>query len=271
MAVSTVTTDEVIRIHNKLAEDFAVTADPISPPGVRDRGLLESAVGRQLVSNGGELKYKTVNESAATLLFGICCDHPFYNGNKRTALVAMLVHLDKNRHTLFGVTEGELLQMVVDVAEHSFGLSPDRWKAERQRRNRGTDEEVGAIAIWIRKHMDWLERGERSITYRHLRQILSGSGYSLGTTKGHTIEIIKAETKPGTVFRRAKTVERRIDSIPYPGEHAVVPLHVIRKIRRVCRLREEDGVDSAAFYDDDMPIDHFINKYRTILRRLASR
>ena len=29
--------------------------------------------------------------------FGICCDHPFHNGNTRTALVTMLVHLDNNQ------------------------------------------------------------------------------------------------------------------------------------------------------------------------------
>jgi len=74
--------------------DFAGTGDPIAPPGVRSMTLLESAVSRQHTALGGRLKYADPVSSAATLLYGICSDHPFHNGNKRTALVAMLVHLD---------------------------------------------------------------------------------------------------------------------------------------------------------------------------------
>jgi death-on-curing protein len=43
----------------------------------------------------------------------------------------------------------------------------------------------------------------------------------------------------------------------------------IKALRRLCGLTEADGVDSSAFYDDEAIVDSFVNRYRTVLRRLA--
>jgi death-on-curing protein len=125
MYVESLNKSDVMRIHIRLVEDFAQSGDPISPPGVQSEALLESAIGRQHVSLGNVLKYSTIHENAATLLYGLCCDHPFYNGNKRTALVAMLAHLDKNKRSLFGVPQKELFDMIIAVANRSFGVRVD--------------------------------------------------------------------------------------------------------------------------------------------------
>src|SRR5262245_6018357 len=92
--------------------------------GVRSGPLLDSAVNRQHTAIGNSLKYPDPLASAATLTFGICCDHPFINGNKRTALVSMLVHLDKNHLCLQNTTQSELFELMLAIAE-SF----DRLKA----------------------------------------------------------------------------------------------------------------------------------------------
>ena len=94
--LNTLSPDEVRAIHEVLAADFAAAADPISPPGVKSQHLLESAVSRQFTGYEGKLKYSTSVTNAAALTYGVCCNHPFHNGNKRTSLVAMLCHLDKN-------------------------------------------------------------------------------------------------------------------------------------------------------------------------------
>jgi prophage maintenance system killer protein len=103
--LATLTAEDVLTIHEYLINDFAATSDPISPPGVRSVALLESAVGRQHTGTGSTLKYPDPIDNAATLLYGVCLDHPFHNGNKRTALVAMLVHLDKNHLCLFNTSQ----------------------------------------------------------------------------------------------------------------------------------------------------------------------
>jgi death-on-curing protein len=64
--------------------------------GLRDRGLLESAVAAPQASFGGEPLIKDFIEIAAAYLFYLCSNHPFVDGNKRTALASALVFLEAN-------------------------------------------------------------------------------------------------------------------------------------------------------------------------------
>src|SRR5262249_40406108 len=134
------------------------------------------------------------------------------------------------------------------------------------------DEEVNAIARWIRDHEDRVERGERPITFRELRRILGTFRFALENPNNNSIDLVKIETEKGGFLRpTATTVRKRIGSIGFPGDTKIVPVRTIKYVRQQCRLREEDGVDSAAFYDDVEVVDAFINEYRNVLRRLARR
>lgn len=63
-------------------------------PGLRDAGALESAIGRPLnLSAYGE---PTILDLAAAYAFGIARNHPFVDGNKRTALVACFTFIEIN-------------------------------------------------------------------------------------------------------------------------------------------------------------------------------
>ena len=232
--------------------------------------LLESAVGRQMVSFGGTLKYADPVRNASTLAYGVCCDHPFHNGKKRAALVAMLVHLDRNRMSLFEVNQSQLYSMILDVANHTIGLRKEQLaKVDRSRRD--PDEEVSEIADWIRKNSDKLTRGGKPITYRRLRTILQTFDYSMENPHGNTIDIVRWETRKEGFWRTPRRVRVHVNTIPYPGDGKTVPVDVIKFVRKVCHLKEEDGVDSPSFYDNLVVIDAFINRYRTILRRLANK
>lgn len=261
----TLTPEEVLRVHEILVADFAVDNDPISPAGVRSLALLESAVGRQHAGWGQALKYPEPVGNAATLLFGICCDHPFHNGNKRTALVALLVHLDRNRLCLHRTSQKELYEMLTAVAAHSI-----QSKGLRKGSKRTADEEVAAIVEWLRPRVENLKRGERQVSYRRLRQILRNFDYELEGPHDNMIGVWRLETKSVGVFRRrTETTKKRIGTIGYKDEGTEVSLKELKSIRRLCRLTEEDGVDSAAFYSEEAVIDAFVNRYRTVLRRLA--
>jgi death-on-curing protein len=63
---------------------------------LRDRALLESAVAAPQASFGGQPLIRNPIEIAAAYLFYLCRNHPFVDGNKRTALAAALVFLDAN-------------------------------------------------------------------------------------------------------------------------------------------------------------------------------
>ena len=82
--------EEVLEIHALQLDEFGGIA------GVRDRGLLESAVEQPRATAFGELLHADLFEMAAAYLFHIVKNHAFLDGNKRTALVAALVFLDIN-------------------------------------------------------------------------------------------------------------------------------------------------------------------------------
>jgi len=65
-------------------------------PGLRDRALLESAVAAPQATFGGEPLIRHPIEIAAAYLFYLCSNHPFVDGNKRTALASCLVFLELN-------------------------------------------------------------------------------------------------------------------------------------------------------------------------------
>ena len=64
--------------------------------GLRDEGLLESAVAAPQASFGGESPFANLTEVAAAYLFYLCRNHPFLDGNKRTAFVVMELFLSLN-------------------------------------------------------------------------------------------------------------------------------------------------------------------------------
>lgn len=269
MELKTLTTDEILRIHEILVEDFIKSNDPISPSGLRSEELLESAVSRQWTSLGDVMKYPTPVENASTLLYGLCGDHPFFNGNKRTALVSMLAHLDKNKLSLYGTNQDDLYRFMISVASHSLGMKIDR-RRQKPMRKRSSDEEVQAICSWLKKRVKKVVRGERSISYREIKSILQRFDYDLHNPKNNTIDIVRnEERKKGFIRKKKIEYKKRIGNVPYPGEHKTISIKYIKYIRNICLLREEDGIDSNAFYDDTVILHSFVNKYRKILRNLA--
>ena len=267
--METLSLDEVRRIHAILVEDFADSNDPISPPGVRSEDLLASAVSRQWTGLGPVLKYPSPIENAATLLYGICGNHPFHNGNKRTALVSMLAHMDKNRLALYNTSQRDLYTLMIDLAAHRLGMPRDTHRRRRPM-DLTPDVEVEAIIQWLLKRTSQVVRGEKQISYREFRNILHRFGYGLGKPKNNSIDIIRTETKTKGILRKKNIeVTKRIGNIPYPGERREVGVRHIKYVREICGLREEDGVDSEAFYSYTDVIGGFVNRYRRVLRDLA--
>lgn len=85
--------------------------------GMRDEGMLESAVAAPQASWGGDPIMTDPREIAAAYLFYICRNHPFVDGNKRVALASCLVFLDRNGllpNRKLPVEEWE--ELVLDVA-----------------------------------------------------------------------------------------------------------------------------------------------------------
>ena len=133
------TVDEVLRVHYALVKLFAEGGDPIVPAGPRPDGLLESAISRPQTAQGKIEKYPTIELKAAALFHSLVGNHPFHNGNKRTALVSTVVYLDRNNRRITA-TDDELFEFVLRVASHSgeFTGSPD--------------DVVNEIAQWLKAY-----------------------------------------------------------------------------------------------------------------------
>jgi death on curing protein len=272
MTIVTLSTEDVLQIHEILVQDFAESGDPISPPGVKSLHLLESAVSRQYTAHGNTIKYPDPLSNAATLAYGLCNNHPFYNGNKRTALVSMLVHLDKNKITMFHTSQNDLYDMIIGVADHSLGLRKDPRKREQHTPQRRVDDEIEAFVYWLSRRVDKVVRGEKQIRYRQLRNILQRFEYFMENPHKNSIDIVKYEERMVGIIRKRKEREKiHVGTIGYPGDNIVMTLNSIKQVRRMCRLTESDGVDSDSFYNEAATVDAFINKYRTALRKLAKR
>ena len=75
--------EDVLELHNASIEDFG------GAKGVRDLGLLESAIARPFQTFGGEDLYPTAIDKAAALAESLIINHPFIDGNKRTGMLGM--------------------------------------------------------------------------------------------------------------------------------------------------------------------------------------
>ena len=81
---------EVLNLHRRILEQSTGIF------GIRDLGLLESAVAQPRMTFGGEELYPTIIDKAAALGFSIIMNHPFLDGNKRTGHAAMETFLILN-------------------------------------------------------------------------------------------------------------------------------------------------------------------------------
>ncbi len=93
---------------------FAVGGEP----GVRDPGLLDSACHRPSSTVFGEDAYPTLTLKAAALLHSLTANHPFVDGNKRTAWLATVVFLRDNGATVTApdAYDGEVTDLVLAIA-----------------------------------------------------------------------------------------------------------------------------------------------------------
>jgi death-on-curing protein len=113
-----------------LAEVIDVHGDQIrrygGQTGLRDLGLLESALAQPQASFGGQWLHEDLYAMAAAYAYHLCQNHPFLDGNKRTALATALVFLELNGVSLLdprGRLKDAMLRMASGkVSKADFAL-----------------------------------------------------------------------------------------------------------------------------------------------------
>ena len=103
------TQQDIYELHAQLEDAFVLS------PGVRDENLLASAVNTPFQTFMGNDLYPSIYDKAAQLCYGITNNHPFTDGNKRTALHSMIVYLIINGFDITA-TQQDVENMIIDVA-----------------------------------------------------------------------------------------------------------------------------------------------------------
>lgn len=107
--------EDILELHNRSIDDFGGSR------GIRDVGLLESAIARPFQTFGGEDLYPTVFEKAAALGESLIINHPFADGNKRTGMLAMASLLIE--HNLnFTASSEDLYNFVISISTGSISF-----------------------------------------------------------------------------------------------------------------------------------------------------
>ncbi len=94
--------EDVLEVHRRVIEEFG------GGLGLRDRGLLESAVAMPRSTFGGQDLHADLAEKAAAYFFHLCANHPFMDGNKQVAVAAAELFLLINHLEL--VAEDEAVE-----------------------------------------------------------------------------------------------------------------------------------------------------------------
>ncbi len=109
MEISFLSLAEVLDIHGEQLAAFGGSA------GVRDINLLNSALAMPMAMFGGIFLHPTIYDMGAAYLFHIVQNHPFVDGNKRTASTACLVFLELNGYEYLA-RRGVLSNFVLSMA-----------------------------------------------------------------------------------------------------------------------------------------------------------
>ena len=119
------TPQQVLAIHDQMVKRFGGSS------GVRDIGLVESAVARPMATFDGVDLYEIIFDKAAALLQSLLKNHPFVDGNKRTALSSAGIFLKINGYNLKNYHEEEV----------EFGVNVDNKHLS-----------IEEISVWLKIH-----------------------------------------------------------------------------------------------------------------------
>lgn len=258
---------DVLRAHYLLVDYFANEGgEGISLYGVKNENLLLSAMGRQLVEFEGRVKWKEPIHRCATLFFGLIKNHAFHDGNKRTAFLSALYHLQMIGRTLC-TSHSEFESLAVITAAGTLEKYPRFKKFEK----RG-DPEVNFIADFFRKNTREVDKRQYAITFRDLDRILRKYGFLLSNPDGNYIDVVRNRTERFGFFKQKKrVVQEAVIKIGFPGWSRQVFDNALQKVRKATELTPENGVDSQVFYQEADALFTLIGEYHGPLLRLRDK
>jgi death-on-curing protein len=119
MTIHYLTPEQLLFLHSRLVEETG------GEHGLRDTGMLLSALGRPQSTFDDHDLYPHLFQKTAALLDSLIRNHPFVDGNKRTAIAAAAIFLKLNGYQL-RVADAEMVRFTLACAQSPVGLDEIR-------------------------------------------------------------------------------------------------------------------------------------------------
>lgn len=267
----------IIHLHELLTKNYHLIdkMDPVDPPGVKNVNSLESAVFRQHTGSNGWYKYDSVFKNCATLVFAIIRNHPFHNGNKRVAFLAMIKHLFENGYVLSPSTKHDYIyKLLLALADNKLPdfLSQIDKKLYKQYRamNVWSDEMViDILSQWIRRNSEYKNVTVKTkIKLQQIREMLEAKNIFM-EVNGTWLTLFQKKEKRFWGLGTGKFDRINVRTYGLGNSMSEVGIKVINQIRKDYCLTQKDGFDNNAFYDREEFIDQEMVTYKTIIYKLS--
>lgn len=270
--IAILTTQEIIELHSILCNNYDLLSgmEPVSPAGVKNKDMLESAVSRQWVGSGDYYKYSTIYSNCATLVFGLVKNHAFHNGNKRIGFLALLKHMYNNGYVIkANVKHEEIFELLRTLANndlflHAKSFLPNFFKVNYNREwNQETD--ILYMAYWLKNNTEHKSRKikQKTISISELSGILTMKNLDLAFSGKYL-----------TINKKQSFFQSLLNKKGYKKEYIIkdaksISLNMVEQIREDFSLSFHDGVDNVSFYNNDDILNEEIKSYKKIIYKLS--
>lgn len=253
---------DILKAHYLICDYFESNNNITSLYGVKSINLLCSAVGRQVTGSNVVLKWKSPLDRCATLFYGLIKNHPFHDGNKRTAFLATLLYLSR-----IGLLpykgQKEFEDLTIAIASNSLNKSIYYSKFKND-----PDAEVLTISRTLKSLTRKTDKRYYALTYKEFNHKIKSYGFILDKpSKGYIVLYKKVKN----LFGQDKDIY--LMQIGFPGWSKQINEKATKCVINAIK-ENTDGrleLDSQIFFKDGDPLYKLIENYEKLLLRLQDK
>lgn len=255
-----------------ILSDFFLSVGEIAEYGILNFNMLSSAVARQSVGMGNEQKWTQPLEKIATLVFGLVKNHSFKDGNKRIALLSMIIGLHKIYRQL-KCSHHKLEELLVRIASNQM----DEYDDYKRFLKYGDDATIEYIAHFLRRNSKKVDNTFRAITYEEFNTKLRTYGIRMENPQGAYIDVMQIVEEKKILgikippFGKKEPTTKRLLQIGFPGWKRQINPKAFKSVLSEAGLTSVKGIDLKTFYEGTEPEYKLIEEYFEILKRLKDR
>ncbi|MCX6243915.1 MAG: type II toxin-antitoxin system death-on-curing family toxin [Bacteroidetes bacterium] len=259
--------DEVLRAHY-LITDYFSDEEASLVYGLKSETLLGSALGRQFTGFGGVDKYSTPIEICGTLFYGLIKNHAFHDGNKRTAFLILIYHLQKHNLQFIDKNRKERIEtLAVKVAANELDETYDRFQKFKEQE----DAEVRFVIDYLERNTRKFNKRFYSVTFADFDHILKKYNVKLSNPHGGFIDVCQLKTPKGFLGIKGKEKWCKVLQIGFTGWKRKVGMKALKETLKATNLTSDHGYDSEVIFKGAEPLSILIDDYNDPLRRLKDK